>query len=154
MKHIELLLLSALLLTVVGCSKKEMVGSYADTRIANITTSDCLMKTDALAAKDMNTDSIAVSIAGNTLSVTHYNMMLDCGSGENIVTSMERVGDTIMVTENVGEQGQVDCLCLYNNSFQIIDPPPAGRFILVIKEVCSYLGQPQQRIVYQQLFSN
>ena len=153
MKHIELLLLSALLLTVVGCSKKEMVGSYADTRLANITTSDCLMKTDALAAKDMNTDSIAVTIAGNTLSVTHYNMMLDCGSGENIVTSMEVVGNTIMVTENVGEQGQVDCLCLYNNSFQIIDPP-AGRFILVIKEECSYLGQPQQRIVYQQLFSN
>ena len=151
MKHIELLLLSALLLTVVGCSKKEMEGPYADTRLANITTSDCLMNTDALAAKDMNTDSIAVTIAGNTLSVTHYNMMLDCGSGENIVTSMEVVGDTIMVTENVGEQGRVDCLCLYNNSFQIFDPP-AGRFILVIKEVCSYLGQPQQRIVYQQLF--
>ena len=151
MKHIELLLLSALLLTVVGCSKKEMGEPYADTRLANITTSDCLMNTDALAAKDMNTDSIAVTIASGTLSVTHYNMMLDCGSGENIVTSMEVVGDTIMVTENVGEQGRVDCLCLYNNSFQIIDPP-AGRFLLVIKEVCSYLGQAQQRIVYQHLF--
>ena len=151
MKHIELLLLSALLLTAVGCSKKEMGGPYADTRLANITTSDCLMKTDALAAKDMNTDSIAVTIASGTLSVTHYNMMLDCGSGKNIVTSMEVVGDTIMVTENVGDQGQVDCLCLYNNSFQIVNPP-AGRFILVIKEVCSYLGQAEQRIVYQHLF--
>ena len=151
MKHIELLLLSALLLTAVGCSKKEMGGPYADTRLANITTSDCLMNTDALAAKDMNTDSIAVTIASGTLSVTHYNMMLDCGSGKNIVTSMEVVGDTIMVTENVGDQGQVDCLCLYNNSFQIIDPP-AGRFILVIKEMCSYLGQAEQRIVYQHQF--
>ena len=152
MKHIELLLLSALLLTVVGCSKKEMEGPYADTHLANITTSDCLMKTDALAAKDMNTDSIAVTIAGNTLSVTHYNMMLDCGSGENIVTTMEMVGDTIMVTENVGEQGRVDCLCLYNNSFQIVNPP-AGRFTLVIKEMGSYLGQAQQRIVYQHTFT-
>ena len=151
MKHIELLLLSALLLTVVGCSKKEMLGPYNDTRLANITTSDCLMNTDALAAKDMNTDSIAVTIASGTLSVTHYNMMLDCGSGKNIVTSMEVVGDTIMVTENVGDQGQVDCLCLYNNSFQIVNPP-AGRFILVIKEVCSYLGQAEQRIVYQHQF--
>ena len=151
MRHIELLLLSALLLTAVGCSKKEMEGPYADTRLANITTSDCLMNTDALAAKDMNTDSIAVTIASGTLSVTHYNMMLDCGSGKNIVTSMEVVGDTIMVTENVGDQGQVDCLCLYNNSFQIVNPP-AGRFILVIKEVCSYLGQAQQRIVYQHTF--
>ena len=153
MKHIELLLLSALLLTVVGCSKKEMVGSYADTRIANITTSDCLMKTDALAAKDMNTDSIAVSIAGNTLSVTHYNMMLDCGTGKNIVTTMEIVDDTIMVTEDVGVQGQVDCLCLYNNSFQIVDLPTGG-FTLVIKEVASYLGQTEQRIVYQHHFNN
>ena len=153
MRHIKLLLLSALLLNVLGCSKKDMEGTGADTHLANITTSGCLMKTDALAAKDMNTDSIDVTIAGGTLSVTHYNMMLDCGTGKNIVTTMEIVGDTIMVTENVGEQGQVDCLCLYNNSFQIIDPP-AGRLILVIKEVCSYLGQPQQRIVYQQLFSN
>ena len=151
MKHIELLLLSALLLTVVGCSKKEMGGPYADTRLANITTSDCLMNTDALAAKDMNTDSIEVSLRDGTLSVTHYNMMLDCGSGENIVTTMEIMGDTIMVTENVGEQGRVDCLCLYNNSFQIVNPP-AGRFLLVIKEVCSYLGQAEQRIVYQHLF--
>ncbi len=151
MKHIELLLLSALLLTVVGCSKKEMGGNYADTYLANITTSDCLMNTDALAAKDMNTDSIEVSLRDGTLSVTHYNMMLDCGSGENIVTTMEIMGDTIMVTENVGEQGRVDCLCLYNNSFQIVNPP-AGRFTLVIKEVCSYLGQAQQRIVYQHLF--
>ena len=151
MRHIELLLLSALLLTVVGCSKKEMGGPYADTRLANITTSDCLMNTDALAAKDMNTDSIEVSLRDGTLSVTHYNMMLDCGSGENIVTTMEIMGDTIMVTENVGEQGRVDCLCLYNNSFQIVNPP-AGRFLLVIKEVCSYLGQAEQRIVYQHLF--
>ena len=151
MRHIKLLLLSVLLLTVLGCSKSDMERPYADTRLANITTSDCLMNTDALAAKDMNTDSIAVTIASGTLSVTHYNMMLDCGSGENIVTTMEIMGDTIMVTENVGEQGRVDCLCLYNNSFQIVNPP-AGRFTLVIKEVCSYLGQAQQRIVYQHQF--
>ena len=138
MRHIKLLLLSALLLTTLDCCKKETQMPYTDTYLANVTTSDCLMKTDALAAKDMNTDSIAVTLADGTLSVTHYNMMLDCGSGENIVTTMEIVGDTIMVTENVGEQGRVDCLCLYNNSFQIIDPP-AGRFTLVIKEVCSYL---------------
>ncbi len=151
MRHIKLLLLSVLLLTVLGCSKSDMERPYADTYLANITTSDCLMNTDALAAKDMNTDSIEVSLRDGTLSVTHYNMMLDCGSGENIVTTMEIMGDTIMVTENVGEQGRVDCLCLYNNSFQIVNPP-AGRFTLVIKEVCSYLGQAQQRIVYQHLF--
>lgn len=151
MKRIISLILLALLLTVVGCSKKDTERPYADAYLANITTSDCLMKTDALAAKDMNTDSIEVTLAGETLSVTHHNMLLDCGSGKNIVTSMEVVGDTIMVTENVGEQGLVDCLCLYNNSFQIIDPP-AERFTLVVKEVSVYLGQPQQRIIYQHQF--
>ncbi|MBQ6069918.1 MAG: hypothetical protein IJK84_10490 [Bacteroidales bacterium] len=153
MRHIKLLLLSALLLNALGCSKKDMEGTGADTHLDNITTSGCLMKTDALAAKDMNTDSINVTIAGGTLSVTHYNMMLDCGSGENIVTTMEIVGDTIMVTEDVGVQGQVDCLCLYNNSFQIVDLPTGG-FTLVIKDVASYCGQPQQRIVYQHHFNN
>lgn len=153
MRHIKLLLLSALLLTVLGCSKKEMAGPYADTYLANITTSDCMMKTDALAAKDMNTDSIEVTLNNGIISVTHYNMLLDCGTGEHIVTTMETVGDTVTVTENVGEQGLVDCLCLYNNSFQIVNPP-AGRFTLVIKEMGSYLGQAQQRIVYQHQFYN
>ena len=153
MKHIKPLLLSALLLIALGCSKEDMERPYADTHLANITTSDCMMHTDALAAKDMNIDSIDVTLRNNILSVTHYNMMLDCGSGENIVTTMEIVGDTLMVTENVGEQGRVDCLCLYNNSFQIVNPP-AGRFTLVIKEVENYLGQAQQRIVYQHQFYN
>ena len=40
MRHIELLLLSALLLTVVGCSKKYMERPYADAYLANITTRD------------------------------------------------------------------------------------------------------------------
>ena len=153
MRRIKLLFLSALLLTALGCSKEEMAGPYADTYLANITTSDCMMKTDALAAKDMSIDSIEVTLSDGILSATHYNMLLDCGTGKNIVTTMEMVGDTVMVTENVGEQGRVDCLCLYNNSFQIVNPP-AGRFTLVIKEMGSYLGQAQQRIVYQHHFNN
>ena len=147
MKHIELLLLSALLLTALGCSKKEMGEPYADTRLANITTSDCLMNTDALAAKDMNTDSIAVTIASGILSVTHYNMMLDCGSGEHIVTTIERVDNTITVTENVGEQGRTNCVCLYDNSFQIAYLPPRP-FTLVVKVKAG----SEQKIVYQQIF--
>ena len=151
MRHIILLFLSALLLMATGCSKYD--SGPAETYLANVITSDCIMHTDMLAAKDMALDSIAVTLIDGTLSVTHYNMMLDCGSGENNATTLEMVGDTIMVTEDVGEQGQVDCLCLYNNSFQIINPP-SGLFTLVIKEVCNYLGQTQQRIVYQHQFYN
>ena len=80
-------------------------------------------------------------------------MTLDCGSGDNIVTTMEMKGDTITVTENVGEQGLTDCVCLYNNSFQIVDVP-WSRFTLVIKEECSYMGNIEQRIVYQHTFTN
>lgn len=149
MKHISIILLTALLLTVAGC-KKEME-FHNDTHLANIATSDCLMKTDALAAKDMKLDSIAVTFTDGTLSVTHHNMLLDCGSGDNIVTTMQLMGDTVMVTENVGNQGQVNCLCLYNHSFQIVEPP-LGLFTLVIMEECYYLGNLQQRIVYQHQF--
>ena len=152
MRHINALLLSALMFTVAGC-KKDMERPPADTYLANITTSDCIMHTDRLAAKDMTHDSIAVTLADGSLSVTHHNMLLDCGEGDNIVTSMQILGDTITVIENVGEQGLTDCLCLYNNSFQIVDPP-LGLFTLVIKEVYSYLGNANQRIVYQHTFYN
>ena len=151
MRHIIALLLSALLLTIVGCSKSD--SDFADTHLANINTSDCITHTDMLAAKDMALDSISVTFTDGSLSVTHHNMLLDCGEGDNIVTSMQLLGDTITVIENVGEQGMTDCLCLYNNSFQIVDPP-SGFFTLVIKEVYSYLGNANQRIVYQHHFNN
>ena len=153
-----------------GCHKEACPGGDPlpeNPVLTSVTTSGCHTYTDALAAKDINTDSVAVAFSPDEglMSVTHYNMPLDCGSGEHIVTtidmtypastrhpSQEGTGDTIMVTENVGEQGRVDCLCLYNNSFQIVNPP-AGRFTLVIKEMGSYLGQAQQRIVYQHTFT-
>jgi len=129
-----------------------------------VTTSGCNTYTDALAAKDMNTDSIVVSLSldNGMMSVTHYNMVLDCGSGDNIATtiqtypatshsSQEEVGDTIIVTENVGEQGRTNCICLYDHSFEIHNLPQRP-FTLVIKEECYYLGNIQQRIVYQHTF--
>ncbi|MBO4600467.1 MAG: hypothetical protein J5641_06980 [Bacteroidales bacterium] len=150
MKPISLLPLLVLLLVMAGCSKEVYDNPY-DTHLANISTSDCLMHTDLLAAKDMALDSITVAYADGTLSVTHHNMMLDCGSGEGIATTMQMVGDTIMVTEDVGEQGRVDCLCLYNNSFYIVDLPQSP-FTLVIKEVAYFCGNAELRIVYQHTF--
>ena len=124
-------------------------------QLTDVATSDCHTYTDNVAAKDMNTDSVVVTYIpyNYTMSVTHYNMPLDCGSGGHIVTTIERAGDTITVTENVGEQGRTNCVCLYDNSFRIIDLPTV-RFTLVIKEVGNYLGQAQQRIVYQHSFNN
>lgn len=149
MRHTNIKLLLSLLLIVVGCSKMDI--DNRDTYLTNIATSDCLFSTDTEAAKDLAPDSIVVTLTDWTLSVTHSNMLLDCGSGENIVTTMELVGDTIKVTENVGEQGITDCICLYNNSFQIRNLPPSP-FTLVIQEMSSYFDNIQRRIVYQHTF--
>ncbi|MBQ6069919.1 MAG: hypothetical protein IJK84_10495 [Bacteroidales bacterium] len=122
-------------------------------QLTDVAASDCHTYTDNLAAKDMNTDSVVVSYIphNNTMSVTHYNMPLDCGSGEHIVTTIERMGDTITVTENVGEQGRTNCVCLYDNTFHIAYLPPRP-FTLVIKVVEDFFGTTHQAIVYQQTF--
>ena len=118
-------------------------------QLTDLVTSDCHTFTDTLAAKDMGTDSVVVSYIpyNYRMLVTHYNMPLDCGSGEHIVTTIERVGDTISVIENVGEQGRTNCVCLYDNSFQIAYLPPRP-FTLVVKVKAG----SEQRIVYQQIF--
>lgn len=153
MKKVFLQTLAIILATTLlnGCEDYgDRDRDYPDNpRLTDVVTSDCHTYTDNLAAKDMNTDSVVVSYIphNNTMSVTHYNMPLDCGSGEHIVTTIERVGNTITVTEDVGEQGRTNCVCLYDNSFQIEYLPPRP-FTLVVKVKAG----SEQRIVYQQIF--
>ena len=135
-----------------GCHKEACPGGDPlpeNPVLTSVTTSGCHTYTDALAAKDINTDSVAVAFSPDEgqMSVTHYNMPLDCGSGEHIVTTIERVGDTITVTEDVGEQGRTNCVCLYDNSFQIMYLPTRP-FTLVIKVKAG----TEQTIVYEQTF--
>lgn len=151
MKKVFLQTLAIILATTLlnGCEDYGD-GDYPDNpRLADVVTSDCHTFTDIIAAKDMNTDSVVVSyIPYNfTMTVTHYNMPLDCGSGDHIVTTIERVGNTITVTEDVGEQGRTNCVCLYDNSFQIEYLPPRP-FTLVVKVKAG----SEQKIVYQQIF--
>ena len=153
MKKVFLQTLAIILATTLlnGCEDYgDRDRDYPDNpRLTDVVTSDCHTFTDIIAAKDMNTDSVVVSYIphNNTRSVTHYNMPLDCGSGEHIVTTIERMGDTITVTEDVGEQGRTNCVCLYDNSFQIEYLPPRP-FTLVVKVKAG----SEQRIVYQQIF--
>ena len=160
MKNIILPTLAIILIGITlmqGCHKEACPGGdpWPETPVlTSVTTSDCHTYTDALAAKDMNTDSVAVAFSPDEgqLSVTHYNMPLDCGSGERIVTTIERVGDTITVIENVGEQGRTNCVCLYDNSFQIQYLPPRP-FTLVIQIVSDYFGTTEQTTIYQHTFN-
>ena len=155
------LFLPTLAIALIGCALLNGCTDYGEEdrdypdrpQLTDMVTSDCHTYTDALAAKDINTDSVVVSYIpyNHTMSVTHYNMPLDCGSGERIVTTIERVGDTIIVLENVGEQGRTNCVCLYDNSFQI-QYLPLRPFTLVIKIVADYFGTTEQTIIYQQTF--
>lgn len=151
MKKVFLQTLAIILATTLlnGCEDYGDRDYPDNPRLTDVVTSDCHTFTDIIASKDMNTDSVVVFYIpyNNTMTVTHYNMPLDCGSGEHIVTTIERVGNTITVTEDVGEQGRTNCVCLYDNSFQIEYLPPRP-FTLVVKVKAG----SEQRIVYQQIF--
>ena len=153
MKKVFLHTLAIILATTLlnGCEDYgDRDRDYPDNpRLTDVVTSDCHTFTDIIAAKDMNTDSVVVSYIpyNYTMPVTHYNMPLDCGSREHIVTTIERVGSIITVTEDVGEQGRTNCVCLYDNSFQIAYLPPRP-FTLIVKVKAG----SEQKIVYQQIF--
>lgn len=146
MKKTRLLAAATIIVAMLWACEKD---NTALPTISNIHTSDCHTNTDLLAAKDMTTDSIAYSWAddGNSLQVTHYNMMLDCGE-QNIATSVERDGNVITVVEHVGEQGLTDCICLYDNSFTL-SSLPQGTFTLRIKVESLFCGTSQQTTVFE-----
>lgn len=118
--------------------------------ISDIITSGCHTNTDYLAANDMSTDSIVLSWVGegNTLQVTHYNMMLDCGE-PNITTTVETADNVVTVIEHVGEQGLTNCICLYDNSF-LINNLPQEHFTLLIKVESIFFGDTSQTTVFQE----
>ena len=113
-----------------GCDKQNV----AIPGISNVSVSDCHFPDPDRLSKSSDEDSIAVSwVIGipNSMIITHYNMDLDCGSDNRIVTTVEMAGDVVTVTEHVGEQGMTDCFCFYDNTFQIVhgtDSDPVKEF--------------------------
>ena len=149
MKHLRILAASTIIIAMLwACEKDNPEIPY----ISNVNVSGCHTNTDKLAAKDMNTDSIVVSWPGdgNPMQVAHYNMTLDCGE-PIIITTMEMTGNVVTVVEHVGEQGITNCICLYDNSFQI-NSLPFSPFTLVIKVESLICGAPHLATVYQQTF--
>lgn len=135
-----------------GCTKCK---DWPETPVVHdIVTSDCHHFTDPIAAKDMYTDSIVVEWdrEGGTMSVSHYNMMLDCGMRQPIPTTILREGDTIRVTEHVGEQGLTNCVCLYDNSFDI-EYLPETPFTLVIEVETLWFDRTETVTVYENSFN-
>ncbi len=147
MKSIRFLAGIAIMASLMACKDS---GSEIPV-ITHSVVSDCHTYTDAVAAKEMSTDSVVLSWPGGPdgpLQVTHYNMVLDCG-GANIVTRVEQDGDVVTAVESVGEQGITDCICLYDNMF-LIDGLPPRPFTLVIKIESLFCGVPSQTTVFQE----
>lgn len=147
-----------LLLTVVavvaaaalgGCDKQCAVRP----EIGYASVSDCHHPDPVMYTKDSDADSIVVSWPREEgpMTVTHYNMNLDCGSGEHIVTTVEMTGSVVTVTEHVGEQGLTDCFCFYDNTFQLSGLPQRP-FTLVVQVEDIFMGLPGTTAVYQHVF--
>ncbi len=136
-----------------GCEKQNAIRP----EISNVSVSDCHFPDPEKFSKSSDVDSIVVSwpSEGGPMTVTHYNMNLDCGSDEHIVTTVEMNGDVVIVTEHVGEQGLTDCFCFYDNTFQI-DNLPQRPFTLIVQEESVFMGitgdTTETTIVYQELF--
>ena len=149
MKQTRLLVAATIIFALLwACEKSNTEPPF----ISNVSVSGCHTSTDKLAAKDMSTDSIVVLWPGigNPMQVTHHNMGLDCGE-PHITTTVETNGNTVTVVEHVGEQGLTDCICLYDNSFQINNLPPQP-FTLIIKVESIFCGTPELTTVYEHTF--
>ena len=109
-----------------ACEKNESETPF----VSDINTSGCHTSTDKLAVKDMSTDSIVVFWpgTGNSMQVTHYNMVLDCGE-PHITTTVETNG----------------------NTFHINNLPPHP-FTLIIKVESIFCGTPEQTTIYENTF--
>ena len=151
MKHTSIWATIALLSTMMWACGEQTDSTPV---ITNVVSSGCHTDyTEVQTAKNV-IDPIIVTWPSDEgpMQVTHYNLLLDCGSENGFVTTIEQNGDTVIVVEHLGMQGITDCLCLYDNSFQIENLPPRP-FTLVIQVETLYLGTPNRFQVYSQLFS-
>lgn len=137
----------AALLLLWACSMDE----YCDGPwLTNEGHSDCLLSTDAeyLATKEIQTDSIVVVMDYRTIHIEHHNMYLDCGKNPTFHNYLSYAGDTLVVHEDVGEQGQTDCVCLYDNWMDVEGVDLKYKAIKIVKDY-SFCGNPESLTVYE-----
>lgn len=125
---------TALLVTTlaIACNK---TGDTSRITVQNISNNGCIYHTDQASLvekdQDFSTDSIGYSYSHGTLSITHYNLLLNCafkvgGIDVDIVTE----GNTITISEYEHDGPIADCICFTDNSFQIANLPH-GTYTLV-----------------------
>jgi hypothetical protein len=136
MKRTRITLAAATALLVItlaiACNK---TGDTSRITVQNISNNGCIYHTDQASLvekdQDFSTDSIGYSYSHGTLSITHYNLLLNCafeagGIDVDIVTE----GNTITISEYEHDGPIADCICFTDNSFQIANLPH-GTYTLV-----------------------
>lgn len=133
-----------------ACSKGD--GFWDGPWLSNEGHSGCKMSTDAeyLATKEWQTDSVVVTFDGSTIHIEHHNMVLDCNKNPMFNNYLTTEGDTLVVHEDVGEQGNTDCFCLYDN-WMDVEGSPRHRYLRIVKEYC-YLGNNDSVTVFESMF--
>lgn len=123
-----------------------------DVWLSNEGHSGCKMSTDAeyLATKEWQTDSVVVTFDGSTIHIEHHNMVLDCNDNPMFNNYLTTEGDTLVVHEDVGEQGNTDCFCLYDN-WMDVEGSPKYRYLRIVLEY-SYSGNNDSATVFESMF--
>ncbi len=122
---ITLLLMMSVVALTGACSKQ---GDEARAQVQNISNNGCLSHTDkeALATKDQDDEQewVEFSHDGGVLTITHHNMVVNCAFEANgIGVSIRVEGDTVTIDEYELDGPQANCICLTDNTFQIVNLP-------------------------------
>lgn len=149
MKKILLGLISIGAILLLWSCSMDMQG---DVWLSNEGHSGCKMSTDAeyLATKEWQTDSVVVTFDGSTIHIEHHNMVLDCNKHPMFNNYLTTEGDTLVVHEDVGEQGNTDCFCLYDN-WMDVEGSPKYRYLRIMLEY-SYSGNNGSATVFESMF--
>lgn len=124
MKKFTFFLLPLVLLAMVSCNKEK----NGRLEVSDIRSSGCLY----LPAININSyeDSIITHYDNGILYVEHQYLWASC-CFEKIDVRIRAVNDTITINEV--DDGDCDCACLINNSFQIHHLTP-GHHVLVFNQ--------------------
>lgn len=116
-----------------ACEEKTETKGLSDAKASNIVFSDC-HNHNSDAKGYNNPDSVSISYNNGTISVTHYNLIVNCGF-QKVFVNVDVDGNTIRIGE-WGYPENADCICEVDNSFEI-NNIPRGTYNIVFENWAS-----------------
>ena len=120
-----LLLLAVATVLAVACHKPS---DPSRAKVTNISNNGCLWHADVQALADKDSDDeperVEFSYRNGVLTITHYNMWVNCAFELNgIDVAIHVDSNTVTVDEWEHDGPMADCICRTDNTFQIVDLP-------------------------------